>query len=327
MSNFAQIDLSQLPAPSLIEELSYERILSEMAADYLERNPDTTLLESDPAMKVLETAAFRELLLRQDINERARQCLLAYAAGSNLEHLGAFYGVARALLDAGDENAIPPVPPTYEPDASLRGRIQLAPEALSVAGPTRAYVFHALSAGRQMTRMEIDTPTAETVTVTYTFGETKLSALAKDASAVSPVPGDVVVAVLGRAGDGTASPELLAAVDDALQDEFVRPLTDRVTIQGAEIIPYTVEAVLEIPPGPDPSIIETAARSDLSTYIDSAHRLSGIVARSGLDRALHTAGVVRVVLNQPATDILCSALQAPACQTINLSVKIIGSAQ
>ena len=50
MSNFAQIDLSQLPAPSLIEELSYERILSEMAADYLERNPDTTLLESDPAM-------------------------------------------------------------------------------------------------------------------------------------------------------------------------------------------------------------------------------------------------------------------------------------
>lgn len=327
MSNFAQIDLSKLPAPALVEDLSYERILSQMAADYLARNPGASLLESDPAMKVLETAAYRELLLRQDVNERARQCLLAYATESNLEHLGAFYGVNRAMLDAGDPQSVPPIPPTWESDAGLRGRIQLAPEALSVAGPTGAYVFHALSAGRQMTRMEIETPTAETVTVTYTFAETSLSALAKDASAVSPTPGEVVVAVLGRDGDGTASPELLTAVKAALLDEFVRPLTDHVTIQGAEIVPYTVAAVLEIPPGPDPAIVEATAREALAAYTEACHKLAGVVARSGIDHALHTAGVSRVILTAPAADVLCGDTEAPYCAGHTITARIVGTRQ
>ncbi len=323
MSNFAQIDLSRLPAPALVEELSFERILSEMAANYLKRNPEASLLESDPAMKVLEAAAYCELLLRQDINERARQCLLAYATGSNLEHLGAFYGVARAMLDAGNDAATPPVPPTWESDSGLRARIQLAPEALSVAGPTGAYVFHALSAGRQMTRMEIDTPTAETVQVTYTFAHTALAALAKDASAISPTPGDVVVAVLGREGDGTASPELLKAVESALLDEFVRPLTDRVTVQGAEVVPYTVDAILEIPPGPDPLVVAEAARAALAAYTDSCHTLAGVVARSGIDQALHAAGVLRVILAEPAADILCGDTQAPYCTACTIGTRIV----
>ena len=91
------IDLSKLPAPKIIEELSFETILAAMRADLEGRLPGWTaaVLESDPANKILEVAAYRELLLRQRINEAIRACLLAFAQGSDLDHLSAFYAVSR----------------------------------------------------------------------------------------------------------------------------------------------------------------------------------------------------------------------------------------
>ena len=54
------IDLSQLPAPTIIEALSFETILSQLKADLLQRYPafDADLL-SEPAIKLLEVAAYR----------------------------------------------------------------------------------------------------------------------------------------------------------------------------------------------------------------------------------------------------------------------------
>jgi hypothetical protein len=75
---------------------------------------------SDPAVKVLEVFAYREMLIRQTFNERARQVMLAYASDSNLDQLGALLDVARLSGEADD---------------AYRARIQLAPEAFSVAGP------------------------------------------------------------------------------------------------------------------------------------------------------------------------------------------------
>lgn len=323
MSNFAQIDLSQLPAPELIETIDYETLLASFLEAFQQRYPEAVLLEGDPAVKVLETAAYREMLLRQDINERARQCLLAHATGNNLEHLAAFYGVARGLLHPGNPKAIPPQPPRYEDDASLRARAQLAPEALSVAGPTGAYVFHALSAGRDLARMDIQAPTPETVSITYTWQPDPISGQVLDASAVSPAPGEVVVSVLSRDADGTAPPELLERVRAALTDEFVRPLTDQVTVQGAEIVRWEVDAVLEIPPGPDPEEVRRQAEARLETYARQIHRLSATVARSGVDAALHTAGVRRVVLQAPAQDLLCAPHQAPWLTTRRLAVRVV----
>ena len=87
------IDLSKLPAPQLIEELDYEAILNEMRKKLRELLPEWTgyELESDPANKVLEVAAYREMLLRQRVNEAARGVLIAFAQGSDLDQLAAFY--------------------------------------------------------------------------------------------------------------------------------------------------------------------------------------------------------------------------------------------
>lgn len=128
------INLSTLPAPEVVETLSFESIFAEMLADLRERDPVfAALVESDPAYKVLEVAAYRELLLRSRVNDAAQAVMLAYAKGSNLEQLAALYGVSRL---------------TSEDDTSLRTRTQLALEGFSTAGPVGAYRFHALSAVR-----------------------------------------------------------------------------------------------------------------------------------------------------------------------------------
>ncbi|GAB7141314.1 hypothetical protein RsTz2092_12860 [Deferribacterales bacterium RsTz2092] len=104
------VDLSAIPAPKVIEELSFGDIFDELLIDFKKRNPSyDALLESDPAIIVLECYAYRETLLRHRINEAAKANLLAYAAGSDLDNLAAFYGIERMVVDTGDPNATPPV--------------------------------------------------------------------------------------------------------------------------------------------------------------------------------------------------------------------------
>ncbi|WP_220667339.1 baseplate J/gp47 family protein [Sphingomonas trueperi] len=47
----------------------------------------------------------------------------------------------------------------------------------------------------------------------------------------------MLVTILSRLGDGTASPELLAKISAHVSAEAVRPLTDAVTVQSATILP------------------------------------------------------------------------------------------
>lgn len=87
------IDVSKLTAPKIIEELDYETILDQMKIKLAELMPDWTAadLESDPANKILEVAAYREMLIRHRINEAAKAVMVAFATGSDLDHLAAFY--------------------------------------------------------------------------------------------------------------------------------------------------------------------------------------------------------------------------------------------
>ena len=153
----AEIDLSQLPAPTVVEALDYEVILAELVADFRGRYTDyTAWVESDPALKLLEVAAYREMLLRHRINETAKACMLAFARGSDLDHLVALADVARA---AG------------ESDARLLERFRLSLEALSVAGPEGAYRFHALTADPRVERVTITTPTPGAVRLVVIGGD------------------------------------------------------------------------------------------------------------------------------------------------------------
>lgn len=293
MSGFSVIDLSRLTPPDVVERLDFETILGEMKADLIARAPalaPVLALESEPAVKILEVAAYRELLLRARINDASRAVLLATATGADLDHLAALFGVARFVLDPGDPAAAPPVPPVLEADGDLRHRTQLALEGFSVAGPRGAYRFHAFSA----------------------------HPLVRDVSVTSPTPGTVLVTVLSAEPPGTASAELLAAVEAALSAADVRPLCDTVTVQSATIVNYAIAAELELDDGPDSDVVVEQAFAAVALYAEEAHRLGRPVSRSGLFAALHRPGVRRVILTSPAADVEPTEVQASRCTGITV---------
>ncbi|HKY46148.1 MAG TPA: baseplate J/gp47 family protein [Pyrinomonadaceae bacterium] len=290
---YTQVNLSQLPAPNAVEVIDFEVILAAMLADLIARDPTfTALVESDPAYKILEVAAYREVIVRQRANDSVHAVMLAFAVGSDLDQLGANVNVGRLLIDEGDPSTVPPTPPAYESDADFRSRIQLSFEGYTTAGSEGSYVFHALSADGDV----------------------------KDASAVSPTPGVVNVYVLSRTGDGTAPAPLVAAVDAALNAELVRPMTDQVTVASATIVPFSVEAELTMYPGPDPNVVRQAALDKLDEYIASVSRVGFDVTLSGIIGALHQPGVQNVVLTEPSANVVINDTQAPHCTAITVTV-------
>lgn len=294
---YTNINLSQLPVPDAVEQIDFETILSEIIADFLVRMAGegveyTALLESDPLYKMAECAAYREVLVRQRANESAQGVMLARAVGTDLDQLGANVNVARLLIDAGNPDAVPPIPPTYESDDDFRARIQLSFEGYTTAGSEGSYVFHSLSADGDV----------------------------KDAAAVSPTPGVVDVYILSRTGNGTAPAPLVAKVDAALNAEDIRPMTDQVTVRSATILPFVVEAVLTMYPGPDPEVVRQAAVKQLDAYIAGVQRIGYDVTRAGIIGALVQPGVQNVALTQPAADIVVTDSQAPYCTTSTVTV-------
>ena len=287
-----QVDLSQLAAPAVVEALDFETILSAMVADLVTRDPSfSALLESDPAFKILEVAAYREMLVRQRVNDAARAVMLAYASGTDLDQLAANYGVSRLLITPADDTTIPPRAAVYEDDAALRARTTLSLEGYTSAGSQGSYVFHALSASGDV----------------------------RDVSAVSPTPGQVTVYVLARDGSGAAAPKLLDTVEAALNAEKVRPMTDQVTVLSASIVNYTIEAELTIYPGPDSSVVLMAAQDAAAAYAEAQHRMGYDITLSGVYAALHQPGVQKVTLTSPAANIAISDGQAAYCTAITIT--------
>ncbi|TCP95292.1 phage-related baseplate assembly protein [Sphingomonas sp. PP-F2F-A104-K0414] len=288
-STFTAVDLSRLPAPTIVEILDFDMIYRQMLAQFVALVPDfDATVESDPAVKLLQVAAYREMLLRARVNDAARAVMPAYATGTDLDNLAALMGVVRLIITPANPQT--GAAAVLESDEDFRRRLVLAPEGYSVAGPEGAYIFHSLSASSDVL----------------------------DASATSPATGEVRITILARAGTGVASAALLATVLAYVSAETRRPLTDYVTIQSAEVVHYAVEASIRTFAGPDGSIVIAEARARLAAYIANSHRLGRDITRSGIFAALHVEGVQNVVLTSPATDVVLDRTQAGWCTATNV---------
>lgn len=271
-----EVDLSQLGTPAVIETLSFETLLAALKADLVARYPDiesTIDLESEPTLKLLEVAAYRELQLRARYNDEARALLLAFATGADLDHIGAtYYQETRLTVTPEDLSTTPATPAIMETDDDYRDRLSLKPESYSVAGPRDAFKFHALSADGQV----------------------------KDASVTSPYGGATKVYILSRTGNGTATPELIATVQAALNDESVRPLSEEVIVASGTITDYVLDIGLILYPGASTELAIDAAETALSAYATDHHKLGADIVKSAIDAAAHNSGVKEVIIRAPA---------------------------
>ncbi|OHV58650.1 baseplate assembly protein [Photorhabdus temperata] len=307
------IDLSQLPPPDVVEPLDYESLLAERKAELISLYPEeqrdaitrTLELESEPLVKLLEENAYRELILRQRVNEAARAVMLAYATNGDLDQLGANYNVTRAVM---------------EPDNTFRDRIQRAFEGLSVAGPIGAYEYHTLKVNEGI-HADKDEYKGEYQTVA-------------DVSVISPSPANVTVTILSRKWKwekgkkdeedtehkGVASQDLLDKVVVALNDENVRPVADRVKVQSVQIVEYQIDAVLYLYPTPESEPIRKLAQQNMDKYVQDQHKLGRDIRLSAIYAALHVAGVQQVELRAPAKDIILCKDQASYCTSAKLEL-------
>ncbi len=290
LSASTSVDLSRLDPPTIVEQLDYETILARLIGKVRELLPSfDAAVDSDPAVKVLQVAAYEQLLQRQDFNERLVGRLVAFATGATLDHIGASIGVARLIVTPANPTA--GTAAIYESDDSFRQRIVLGPEGFAAAGPELAYVKHAKDA----------------------------SGAVLDASATSPAPGEVEVAVLARDGDGTASAELLAAVRAKVTDRAVRPLGDLVTVISAQQQRYAISARIFTFAGPDAGIVLAACRAKLDRYLADQRLLGRDINLSSLYAAMTVEGVQRVEISAPTADIICDLSEAALCTAIDLT--------
>ncbi len=249
------IDLTTLPAPKVVESLSFEAILSAAKADFAERlrphlpNIDEILqLESDPVVKLLESHAYRELLYRARVNDAALAHLLAFATGADLDHKGAFYGVARL----GGES-----------DERYRRRIQLRVRALAGNGTREHYELAALTA----------------------------SQLVRDAIATQPQAGRV--SVLLWLVDGANAEATAATVLAALNAEDARPLGVPVSVALAQPKAIHITATLTREAGAPVDLV-AQVRAALAPALADFARLGRAVPRSWVTTRLHVAGISSV---------------------------------
>ncbi|WP_250435779.1 baseplate J/gp47 family protein [Caballeronia sp. ATUFL_F2_KS9A] len=291
MSTSALIDLASLPLPDVLEVLDFESILATRKAALIALWPEdeqadiaaTVELESEPLARLLQENSYRELVLRQRINDATRAVMLAFATGNDLAQRAALFGLLRLVVTPADpENNIDEVD---EDDDDLRRRIQLAPQGFSVAGPAAAYVSKALAVDGQLL----------------------------DAKTSRPQPGDVLVTLLARDGDGTVPQSIIDAVDDALSAEDQRPLNDTVFVASAEIVAYRIHAKGYTKSAVGADVLLAQAAKNAQAYADKVHRIGVGVAVSAITGVLQAAGLTKTELIEPAADLVIDDTQASFC--------------
>ncbi len=324
--------LNQLAEPEIVKVEDYEALLAEFKAELVSyvqpRDPEMAARvavaienSSELATLMMEVFTVRLQTHERKYNTRIKQMLAWWATGSNLGARAADMGLERRVISEGDPSAFPVVPPVEESDEELRLRYYIAPHA-PAAGSRLQYRREALTLGERAT-VSVEAPEPGKVVVTYTFGSDAFAAQVKDANGRRTGPGRVAVTVLGREGDGTPSEDLLNATRAHFARDDVRPETDLVTVQGAQIVRYKIRAIAYINAGPDSGLTKTAAEAAMRAYATSRHRLEGYVDPAWIDAGLISAGAERLTRIEPLAPIECAAHQAPYCESVEVEVRVL----
>ena len=298
------VDFSQLPEPNLIQELDYESIFNERKEKFIalypatEQNQWRTILnrESDPVVKVLQENAYLELLYRNKCNADARSLLLAYAEGSDLDHLALTeYGLIRLIVTPADNSVVPPSPAIYESDERLRERCILSFDGMNTAGSANAYRYFTLSADGRVDGIKVksdeETPCFLDIVITQVNSE-----------------------------NGAASEELIQIVQAALDPDTVRPVGDRPTVKSSIATNYQIEAVLYVGKNAEDALLLEAANIRLDKYIKNAQKNGESIYLSAVYAALHVDGIERVEIISPTADLVMDSYHHPYCTAKNITV-------
>lgn len=304
---FRLIDLSSVPAPDFVEEISFEEIRALAIAKLLELDPEYTVVESDPAIKVIEVFCYREMLLRQRVNDAARANVITEAVGKDLDVKGAGVNVERI---AGED------------DDRYMERIQQGFARLAAAGPRGAYAAHTKDVSVAVVDCGVHSPERGKIVVTvlaYQDVDDATEDEARIGAALFAQPTGGATRIVARSNSA-----LLNEIRVKLNEEDIRPMTDMVTVRVPTILEYAISSALVIYPGPDAEAVRLAAKGRLDAYLRSVRKVSYDSTKAGIIAALTAPGVQNVILNNPTADIEAGNYDLAVCTAIDLVVDRVG---
>jgi len=199
--------------------------------------PSGTQVESNDGKYIFETSADIIIPANTLTIDIDGLCTIAdvaandYASGSiaNLiTPLGYVITVQNITISSGGQDE--------ESVDNYRERIRQAPEGFSNAGSKGAYKFHTLSADQSII----------------------------DVAVISPSAG--VVEIYPLTNMGTPSDDLITTVQNYLNADKIRPLTDNVIVKKPEVKSFTVNATLTLYSYADLTSVQTAVNEGLTAY-------------------------------------------------------------
>lgn len=181
-----------------------------------------------------------------------------------------------------------------ESDQDFADRIRLAPNSFSVAGPEKAYVYHAKSVSPAIIDVKVNSPT----------------------------PGEVDVYVLLT--DGTLPTEdTLEQIEDHLSDENIRPLTDYVVVKAPTASNYEIELHYWI--NQEDSSKAAQIQADVEAAVEQYRlwqqtKIGRDITPGKLLQLVFAAGASRVDNSKlkPATWKKLEAMQVAQCTKVNV---------
>ncbi len=181
-----------------------------------------------------------------------------------------------------------------ESDAEFAERVRLAPNSFSVAGPSKAYIYHAKS----------------------------VSSAVIDVSVVSPVPGEVDVYPLLEGGV-LPTEEVLAQIRDYLSSDTIRPLTDYVQVLSPEAVPYEIVLNYWIldEDKPKAQFIQKAVTEAVENYrVWQQSKIGRDILPGRLVAAVINAGAARVddASMQPAAFVQLTGSKVAQCTKVTV---------
>lgn len=160
-----------------------------------------------------------------------------------------------------------------EDDDSYYERMRESMESFSTAGPINGYIYFTKSVSPAVADVEVTTPT----------------------------PGVVDVRVLLQDGQ-QATEAVLKEIEEALNADDVRPLTDKVTVSVPEKVIFDIDVTFYIaqPDAASATVIQAAARQAVKDYIAwQTSKMGRDINPSYLTAKLMEAGVKRVEVRKP----------------------------
>lgn len=279
------IDLSRLTPPNVIRRPDWEADIALLVADLSARLPEWRgTFEGESFRKVCLAWANRLALKDEQHNIDARQMLLAYSTGGNLEHLAASYHRVQRL--------------DGESDDALRARAQSAPEARAIYGlPEGAYTFRARTA----------------------FG-----AELRDVKAINRGNGRVELRLLGKAAGGAVSGDLLVRVHKHFAGEDGSASTDVLSVLPAIVQNVPVSIHITIPRGPDANVLLEAISKQLQSYAEALFMLDVGLYTDALLAAARVPSVITAEAVNLSSHILARPEVALRLVVTMLEPQVIG---